>query len=514
MSRAQFTYGTVLNLLLFSLASNASEILDSSEDDGGFIQDPKIRETVSWAHKCADKSFICTYDCNVVTNATGDCVRPNATTCFNLMVDYNYTLWKSPFPHHLAGLQKFPTCWQVLEPLICGIWYRPCAAMRTFNLRRGTPKMSQYFKAYSMDYCYKVRSKCQKFVHLLPPELDCDEFAHPREEKRPDRTLYNPECELKPAFNLTLANSAPQCFHPLSLSTGINGVSPLVDQCYLPCRTDYFGHINAFYHFVVVFCTTIALCAPALPVYLLKDIRNSKLATWNYVFNMCTASICVYYTLWSIFLMLVYFKKTTVCQKDELGNYLRIDFHTIWCKSQRIALQFVLTSIISWSFVLSYCLLIDRNFKKASNSTKGILTMVVYLLSVTLVVISMIWDVYYADPYYGVCHPGMDPFLSGLFLYVPAVVTSIFLLVTYVLGRRSGPVRPESSKPMVGVNLGGIRINLSFPGLATNLMVFVIGAISHFSPSKSTHDEIVMVKRSVSCFTSRSEGLVGLIQEG
>uniref|UniRef100_A0A1I7SE34 Endo/exonuclease/phosphatase domain-containing protein n=1 Tax=Bursaphelenchus xylophilus TaxID=6326 RepID=A0A1I7SE34_BURXY len=75
MSRAQFTYGTILNLWLFSLASNATEILDSNEDIGGFIQDPKVRETVSWAHKCVDKSFICTYDCNVVTNATGD-LRP------------------------------------------------------------------------------------------------------------------------------------------------------------------------------------------------------------------------------------------------------------------------------------------------------------------------------------------------------------------------------------------------------------------------------------------------------
>ncbi|CAD5218199.1 unnamed protein product [Bursaphelenchus okinawaensis] len=505
-----------MNLLLILLISSltiASSTVDGDDEEEDVldeITDPiKLKQFEKYT-QCADKDFKCMRKCHVMVDVTGSCNQFKRTSCFDLIVNYNHTLRSTPFPSYLIGLKRFPKCWSVLEPVICSIWYRNCSTVEVNHLTDNTkPRLKlESFELLSRQSCIDVRTQCANFTHLLPEEFNCD--SHLFKDFK-NFGLYHTECERKPKFVRSLTAEPSRCIKPLVLSTGANVTSPLIDQCYLPCRTSYFDAGQGFYHFVCGYTITVALLASGLMLTIYLKAKSCALPIWAFVLMGLGFCTMVYYAIWSISLLLVYFEQTTVCDSDDDGLLLRLGSFPVLslCTVQRLTLHLFLSQSFILMFILSYYLLLDRKLNKISKSTNQTIVLVVISVSICLVFISSLWKNHqYADPYYGVCHPGMDLILSGVFVYAFALIASILLLVWHLyVEKKKKKEQEKKERALMDLNMGGIHINLSFPNLGTSLLVFLGGLLTYATKSSTTHDEVRSVRGSIQCYTSSIQAM-------
>ncbi|CAD5218201.1 unnamed protein product [Bursaphelenchus okinawaensis] len=98
----------------------------------------------------------------------------------------------------------------------------------------------------------------------------------------------------------------------------------------------------------------------------------------------------------------------------------------------------------------------------------------------------------YADPYYGICHPGMDFVPSGVLVYVPALILSILLLAKYYylagpstfvnLSGKTGPAKP--------VRLGRRQIAV----LNICIVLFFLALLTYHARTSTTPDQVSAVR--------------------
>ncbi|KAI1703762.1 protein smoothened [Ditylenchus destructor] len=177
------------------------------------------------------------------------------TYCFDTRIKYNYTTTiYMEFPQHLEILSGFPRCWSQFSPLLCSAYYRPCVLKKRMakpNVSESwiSPNTLEFWEVYPTVFCTHAKQECEFLVKmdLWPDFLNCEETIEssklgkilPRYDWNEHFGLYNKECKV----NYREAPIKPKihpCIWPLAAKSSndvIVNAKPLIDDCYLPCRS-------------------------------------------------------------------------------------------------------------------------------------------------------------------------------------------------------------------------------------------------------------------------------------
>nr|CAD2160581.1 unnamed protein product [Meloidogyne enterolobii] len=227
----------------------------------------------SVAHKCRISSSFHTNE---------QCINTNQF-CFSAQLNYNFIEQNykfGNFPKQLEFLRHFPRCWLRLAPLICLGHYRPCEV----SSKNIANQLYVLMEQFSMTSCTNMLNHCGfAMEHLLthsPGYLNCDAFFEGNKSgNNSDKIIYKKDCKINytkvhPEL-ASLATDSYQCLWPLInpgrlslINDGFTNsslnkiqVEPVIDGCYLPCRSPLFNFENLHnYNFVVAilhFCIVV-----------------------------------------------------------------------------------------------------------------------------------------------------------------------------------------------------------------------------------------------------------------
>ncbi|KAI1703760.1 protein smoothened [Ditylenchus destructor] len=187
------------------------------------------------------------------------CRPPNKyeDLCFGTVITHNYTTGPKmeSFPQHLEILSRFPRCWSQLSPLLCASHYRPCQlrAMGKESL------IHELWEVFPTVFCTHAKQECEFLIkmNLWPDFLNCDDKinptkllkALPRNTAREDLRPYNDRCKVN-YRGAPIKPKVHQCMWPLvtkSSNDVIVNAQPLIDDCYLPCRSTLYDGQRSLY---------------------------------------------------------------------------------------------------------------------------------------------------------------------------------------------------------------------------------------------------------------------------
>uniref|UniRef100_A0A914EH98 Uncharacterized protein n=1 Tax=Acrobeloides nanus TaxID=290746 RepID=A0A914EH98_9BILA len=215
-----------------------------------------------------EEDWYCRRDCRFqFAPHTGMCLPPTKEDlCFGTKISYNYTRHSKTNFFKFGILNRFPKCWNLLSPLICASLYRPCNSSYCHSQKIYKDKPSfpcEVWQAYPKHFCSLARDACTFLseLGLWPEVLSCEEMEAnegltPRYNLSDSNTVLplSGSCPIRyheaPAFP-----SKFQCIWPLVNSTSsmetneLFGVKPLLDACYLPCKTPLLNSNEELYSY-------------------------------------------------------------------------------------------------------------------------------------------------------------------------------------------------------------------------------------------------------------------------
>ncbi|KAI1703759.1 protein smoothened [Ditylenchus destructor] len=186
--------------------------------------------------------------------------------CFGTAVKYSFTASRSmpALPKQFEILSRFPRCWSQLGPMLCANYYRPCQ-LKVLNFNERAKDMAraevnetlvspipfELWEVFPTTFCTHAKQECGFLVKmdLWPDFLNCEDTIESMKLLKPmnDTTEvlkpYNKECKVN-YREAPIKAKMHQCMWPLVNKSSINFIvnaQPLIDDCYLPCRSHLYS---------------------------------------------------------------------------------------------------------------------------------------------------------------------------------------------------------------------------------------------------------------------------------
>ncbi|KAI1720437.1 hypothetical protein DdX_05831 [Ditylenchus destructor] len=381
----------------------------------------------------------------------------NAQYCFNLPIKYQYT--KHPrwtkFPTEFQIMQRFPRCWSQLAPLLCAVLYRPCALKKTnINHRVKQQKISKsvsplnanesnmYWEVFSKRFCTHAKQECGFLMdlNLWPKYLDCDDNVLnsnifpvvPKNTKEEDLKLFNDECKV----NYREMPSKPeiyQCIWPLTNKTSsdtILNVSPLIDECYIPCRSPFYNH-NLNGH-TTLYVLAALLCVTLLNIWIFLGCCSKVYEDHFDIFILSNALFMasIYYLMLSIPYFNIVFE-SNVCTDNGRIRHFQPKIDT----SKDGSFPFLIHRILDTSREKAYGIGSKKNVEGGENSQIGLRRshrIFIYAFAIIYFPLAMFITDVPTDGMLGVCYHALGSFEKSFFIYAPADLMGLFVLAALI----------------------------------------------------------------------------------
>ncbi|KAI1706096.1 hypothetical protein Ddc_15448 [Ditylenchus destructor] len=402
------------------------------------------------------------------------CKSPNLNEdfCFGTAIKYNYTTGPNmeTFPQQFEILSRFPRCWSQLSPLLCARQYRPCK-LRTLTVKakghnaKETLMSSNKFELWEVlpkTFCTRAKEECGFLVkmNLWPKFLDCEDTIESSKLGKPGNTAtedlkpYNDKCEV----NYREAPIKPkmrQCMWPLvgkSSNDVIINAQPLIDDCYLPCRSPLYDDQSSMY-FLAALGLALCFVTWAFLVWFSKIYEDHFSV---FLLSNALFSGLVYYAMISLPYFDAVFERT-VCTD---GGRIRLSPPIIDLSKAGGALS--LCTLSSWLITVSFismnawvaAFLIhrilgtdsqDRDYELPIKTVKGggnpridprrFHQMIIYLFaSLYSTFFSFLIDIP-TDGQLGICHYAVGDITRIFIVYGPVYAMAFIVLVT-LMGRQ------------------------------------------------------------------------------
>ncbi|EYB93109.1 hypothetical protein Y032_0186g1082 [Ancylostoma ceylanicum] len=387
----------------------------------------EIRETLQHFHECRDKEWSCDKHCRLeFRRETQKCHHPApGDNCFGIPITYKYSrdfVAESRFLRELGVLSRYPRCWSYLAPLVCATIFRPCSRhyfiekSKEGKVVNGTIELWQLLGSSS---CKAAQAMCADVISagLFPSFIKCEEVRDKTTQNvGKTRIVYSNTCQHRSdEFPVQVGPGA--CPWPLVSESGSvhSDVSPVLDSCYLPCRSPLVSSSlsSRFRSLRFVLCVFLAIFFVAESVYL---SRFSKIFTESllvFYVSHAVISIAVYCFIWSLSLF-DYFFTLSNCSIDGTSRRDALS-HSLfeWCSLQAILLYASFLAAFLWLFLLYINTVCPSSFFSLYYSSRPFkirarpfLVLCVYGLSTitSLVVMSSLRE---NDGVSGVCYNGL-----------------------------------------------------------------------------------------------------------
>ncbi|GMR34171.1 hypothetical protein PMAYCL1PPCAC_04366, partial [Pristionchus mayeri] len=249
-------------------------------------------------------------------------------SCFGLPIDYTYLSSSDLLPSEFEVLKRFPDCWSVLGPMLCGMIYRPCHLGTYIAKGQTDEKLMDSWQRFPIVMCTRVHEHCKDAIKegFFPSQLiNCNRTAENRtwlnektnangtlapfvpsgnEEELKDewerRTLFSDDCTLPYSKNAS-SHDPMQCIFPLVYAESHERIRPVIDQCYLPCRNPLISSPDQFLSFLIfraLICFGLAISCMGIVFFLAA--RSVIFLNSDAVFSIacCLLSFAVYLICW------------------------------------------------------------------------------------------------------------------------------------------------------------------------------------------------------------------------
>ncbi|EFO22637.2 hypothetical protein LOAG_05847 [Loa loa] len=401
---------------------------------------------------CIHSDWACNEECRLeyVNRTTGLCISPSPTeTCFGIPIRYNYTFETANVIATLSKYEvlcKFPRCWSVLGPLLCAVAYRPCSNRAYFEVSMDKPGKIELWQVFRKDMCQQAVEKCDFLLEngLWPSFVNCSDTI---KAKNGRRIFSDGSCTM-PYDKEPSKMELKQCLWPL-----VGGIShskpmarPLIDDCYLPCRSPlisskwlYDGFRTLIFSFSLFIVVGGLVCT--LYLFIFSLLFTSDLCVYSLTHALLCAS--VHWFIW----LLSYADR--VAERAMCFDMLRRDAKVLrglldWCSIQFWLLH---TAILSGFFWLLIALAIqigrpkfssDQTIKwnKHNHLNLRCFFLICYLAAGSLATIALWTDAIETDGITGVCYFGFHTVRSAANLYGPVLATFIVFLLAFLYFRK------------------------------------------------------------------------------
>ncbi|VDN18441.1 unnamed protein product [Gongylonema pulchrum] len=124
-----------------------------------------------------------------------------------------------------------------MGPLLCAVAYRPCANRSFFEYSMKEPGSAELWQVFRKEMCYRAMNNCGFLLEykLWPDFIDCSDTA---ERNRGRRIFSDGSCKM-PYDKEPARMKREHCLWPMvdGQENSRNISHPLIDDCYLPCRS-------------------------------------------------------------------------------------------------------------------------------------------------------------------------------------------------------------------------------------------------------------------------------------
>ncbi|XGW35363.1 hypothetical protein V3C99_018959 [Haemonchus contortus] len=439
-------------------------------NDGDAIVHSEIHEVFKHYRKCrADNEWSCDENCRLeFFEQTKKCRNPDPDdNCFGIPITYQYSrdFHLKRFPRELAVLSNYPKCWSHFAPLVCATMYRPCSRHffiqkdKQGKVKNGTVELWQLLSASS---CESVHQACGGLIsaHILKAYTQCG--TESAESTVFSRQVYSSACQYS-SEQLPVSVKSGTCAWPLV--SGQNHFihqesSPVVDECFLPCRSPLVSHSLAsrFRSARFIICLILTTIFVIESVYLSRFSNIFSESLLVFYISHAMISISVYFLVWSM-PVFDYFFNLSECSIDGMSRQYAITHSTFeWCSLQSLILYASLTAAFIWLFALyTYAFCPPPLFecflpKRLSTiNVRSALVLSIYGFSMLLAMVMN--NMRENDGVTGVCYNGlitwwkyfisMSPFLCMLFI--------VSFLGLFVVSRKDGLLKAQASREAIRV---------------------------------------------------------------
>ncbi|WKY14162.1 hypothetical protein Q1695_000034 [Nippostrongylus brasiliensis] len=327
----------------------------------------ELRGTLQHFRNCrARNEWMCDRNCRLEFDyVTGQCRHPSPEdTCFGTQVMYKYShdFDLGRFPTELALLSRYPRCWSYLAPLVCLIMYRPCSK-HFFMVKNDSGEIksgtAEFWQLVSVSYCDLVRLHCGR---VIATELLFNYLCHEEsnglyagDDHIPNRFLFSSTCDLA-SLQLPVAVKKGVCSWPLVSveDTVHNESSPVIDDCFLPCRSPLVSNSLGWRYRLVrcIACVFLLICFVFKTIFFARSSRVSHLCLPVFYLFQAMISISIYFVLWCLPIFDSFFSLAE-CTTDGVSRRNAVS-HTIfeWCTTQSMLLYASLLSGFIWLFAI------------------------------------------------------------------------------------------------------------------------------------------------------------------
>ncbi|GMT03786.1 hypothetical protein PENTCL1PPCAC_25960 [Pristionchus entomophagus] len=480
-------------LLTVLIAASSTPFSPDNTDQGHFEQDflqqirpddprrERLLTALKEQARCKDYRWSCQKACRAQRPFNGNdtlplCMIPHPEeTCFGQPIDYKYVPSRSSLPVEYEVLRRFPRCWSVLAPMLCGMIYRPCD-VRPFTAKLTSSTMMEVWQRFGIGMCKRVHELCEDAIKegFFPSELvDCKRTAENvtwlkqrRNATGPlapfvlsgsdddlrtewDRqTVFTEEnCQIKYTENAS-RHEPMQCIFPLVYTTH-ERIRPVIDQCFLPCRSPLISSPDKFLSFVVVravlCCFFGAIC---FSIFMFLSSRSKIFSDSDCIFSIACSLLCfsLYLACWGLG-SITYFAKSSECTRTMHGVDIRSEpidhFASTWCLLSAVTSHSSLLASIGFlaaAFPLSAAgatKIRRREDEKKSDSSSGLRASLVALIGIASTicgVIPVFLKMISTDGVAGVCSFGLHSIIHhSTALTAPGLV---FCLIALAVGTR------------------------------------------------------------------------------
>ncbi|KAI6182009.1 hypothetical protein M3Y99_01965000 [Aphelenchoides fujianensis] len=454
-------------LLVFLIVGTGASPADVTEDYAAIHQRMEAQrsrllnsEVLRYNELCEKTDWACNRACRLqFPNGTQRCKRPSEEDlCFGQPILYNFTTdQEDVFPDFLGILQNFPRCWERLNPLICAVYFRPCSTRKYTEAGLQGVRKIELWQVFQYGLCADAREECKFLVDagIWPSELQCEDTVQLRRGEtfgsvlKERRLLFNDngQCKFRYANNMLVQPTA--CLPPfVSIKTDgpLAAVSPLIDECYVPCRSSFVrsdARLRSFRLWLLGICGLLGGCFLLSFVYIQYRPHLYCRGFICFLLSNIFLSMAAFFGVWFFSLLnSTASDDSAACVGEISGVFVRRELrfgNFNWCTMQSLALSTLMVAAYEWlaAFFLFVCLRpklradhhLECDVKSNFVNIRPLITCFVYAFALLCSLGGLSTQPKYADGLTGVCSNLLGPLRSALFVHVPVLIACLLSAV-------------------------------------------------------------------------------------
>ncbi|KAI6209457.1 hypothetical protein M3Y96_00223400 [Aphelenchoides besseyi] len=530
------------------------------------------REVVQYNALCSKTEWACNRPCRLqFPNATQKCQRPSEKdTCFGQPILYNYTSdYDELFPEYLQILQFFPKCWERLNPLICAVYYRPCSTRKYTEAGLGSVRKIELWQVFQYGLCSNAREECKFLLdlNLWPKALNCDDTIHLKRGESFDsalkqrRLLFNDDGQCKFRYMNSMLSPSNRCVPPLvdvKSEVQLSMVNPLIDECYLPCRSSFVHSVERLQKFrfwLLGISIVFGLCFLFFLIYMRLCFKSSCNGFLRFLLSNIFLSMSCFFGVWAFSVSNPRLIEDSAACINEISNvFVRRELRSgnfNWCELQSLVLSTSVVVAYEWLTIFFVFVCARPNIPSDDHLECDVNSNYIYLrplLSCGVYALGLMFSLgglwirpIFADGLTGVCYNQLGAIDSAFFIHIPLLLACLISAAVFLLKLRNRDHpndhahqhdksetlsyhHKQLSKPLVARNenfdmsttdyrlsllsLSSCSLDLSYfavtmpwrvsvliSALATSIIAFSL----HFIFTFDSNNEVAAVKEVISC---------------